>query len=265
MPTTTILSILGLEHSGTTLLVRILNNHEDAAAIGGMKNIADFAIGKRTCSCGKTHGECLFWAALAGEFSKRGRELQQVSEAIKQHDAGVIRQFFEAVAASTGKSLIVESSRQPSYLALLPGTPDFASVALHIFKHPGAQAWSAYRAGRPVLREMRHYRRRSRAILQHLSSHRAAIHVSHEDFCTAPEVHLRRVLALAGRQPGKEQLDTWGGKDMHIIGGNRMKRDNSSAVKSDDSWRQRLPLAHRLTATAIGSAPYRENLAASRA
>jgi hypothetical protein len=265
MPTpTTILSILGLEHSGTTLLVRILNNHPDAVSIGGMKNLTPFATGRRPCSCGATYGGCPVWQDVENELQKRGRQLANISEAIQTRDAATIHDFCAAAAASFRQPLLIESSRQPSYLDLLPGPPDFRATAVHIFKHPAAQASSAHRAGRSVLREMRHYRRRSHAILRRLSNHPAALHVSHEDFCADPDTHLRRILALAGLEPAPGQLATWGEKDMHIIGGNRMKKDRSSTIKTGNSWQQSLPLVPRLLARLLGAAPYRRNLAAAR-
>lgn len=266
MPTpTNILSILGLEHSGTTLLVRILNNHPEAVSIGGMKNLALFATGKRTCSCGAPYGECPVWNAVETRLKKRGRLLADMSDAIKAGDKNTIRDFLASVRDASAKYLLIESSRQPSYLDFLPGAPEFRTSAVHIFKHPAAQAGSARRAGRPVLREMRHYRRRSNAILQQLKNHPAALHISHEDFCAEPESHLRRILALVGLEPAPGQLDTWGEKELHIIGGNRMKKDRSSSVKSDTAWRQSLPLYPRLLASLIATAPYRRNLAAARA
>jgi hypothetical protein len=51
---------------------------------------------------------------------------------------------------------------------------------------------------------------------------------------------------------------------MHIIGGNRMKKDRSSTIKTGDSWQQSLPLVPRLLARLLGAAPYRRNLAAAR-
>lgn len=264
MPTpTTILSILGLEHSGTTLLVRILNNHPDAVSIGGLKNLADFATGIRQCSCGQPYGECRFWTAVGQEFDARQRRLAGFFDAITAGDTATIRDFFASVSAATRRSLVIESSRQPFYIDLLPGTPEFQSVAVHMFKHPGAQAWSAYRAGRSVLREMRHYRRRSDAILRRLTNHPAALHLSHEDFCASPEHHLRRALALTGLEPAPGQLATWGEKEMHMIGGNRMKKDRSSAIRTDDTWRQSLPVMPRLLSRLIGYAPYRRSLAAA--
>ena len=266
MPTpTTILSILGLEHSGTTLLVRILNNHPDAVRIGGMKNLSPFAAGQRPCSCGASYGKCPIWNAVEKTFQTRGRRLADLSVAIKTGNAATIHDFFASVAASFHQPLLIESSRQPSYLDLLPGAPDFRAAAVHIFKHPAAQAWSAHRAGRSVLREMRHYRRRSHAILRRLSHHPAALHISHEDFCAAPEVHLRRILALAGLEPAPRQLDTWGEKEMHIIGGNRMKKNRSSAIKTDDTWRNSLPLVPFLLASLLGTAAHRRNLLAAGA
>ena len=262
---TTILSILGLEHSGTTLLVRILNNHPDAVSIGGMKNLTPFAIGRRPCSCGATYGACPVWQDVENELRKRGRQFAHLSDAIKTGDAATIGDFFASVAASSERPLLIESSRQPSYLDLLPGAPDFRATAIHIFKHPGAQAWSAHRAGRSVLREMRHYRRRSHAILRRLSNHPAALHISYEDFCAAPDTHLHRILALVGLKPAPDQLATWGEKGMHIIGGNRMKKNRSSAIKTDDTWRQSLPAVPRLLARLLGTAPHRQNLAAARA
>jgi len=265
MPTpTTILSILGLEHSGTTLLVRILNNHPDAVSIGGMKNLTAFATGRRPCSCGASYGGCPVWQAVEHEFQSRGRQFANLSNAIKTGDAATTRDFIASVSTTSGRSLLVESSRQPSYLDLLPGAPDFRATAVHIFKHPAAQAWSAHRAGRSVLREMRHYRRRSHAILRRLAHHPAALHLSHEDFCAAPDAHLRCILALGGLEPAPGQLETWGEKDMHIIGGNRMKKNHSSAIRTDHTWRQSLPLVPRLLARLLGTAPHRQNLAAAR-
>ncbi len=261
---TAILSILGLEHSGTTLLVRILNNHPDAVSIGGMKNLTPFASGRRPCSCGAAYGDCPTWNAVEEDLRKRGRRLASLSDAIKTGDAATIGDFFAAVATSSGRPLLIESSRQPSYLDLLPGAPEFRATAVHIFKHPAAQAWSAHRAGRSVFREMRHYRRRSHAILRRLSNHPAALHLGHADFCAAPEHHLRRILALADLSPAPRQLETWGEKELHIIGGNRMKKSQSSAIRSDDSWKNSLPLVPRLLARLLGSAPYQRNLAAAR-
>lgn len=262
---TNILSILGLEHSGTTLLVRILNNHADAISIGGMKNLTPFAIGQRTCSCGAPYGRCPVWNAVEKELKTRGRQLANISQAIKTRDAATIHDLFASVAASSPEPLLIESSRQPAYLDLLPGAPYFRTTAVHIFKHPGAQAWSAHRAGRSVLREMRHYRRRSYAILRRLSHHPAALHISHEEFCAEPGLHLRRILALTGLEPAPDQLETWGETELHIIGGNRMKKDRTSAIKTNDAWRQSLPLAPRLLARLLGTASYRQNLAAARA
>jgi hypothetical protein len=265
MPTpTTILSILGLEHSGTTLLARILHNHPDAISIGGMKNLTPFATGRRPCSCGAMYGDCLFWKGLENEFRKRGRQFAHLSDAIKTADNATIHDFFASVAASTGRSLLIESSRQPSYLDFLPGAPDFNAVAVHIFKHPAAQASSAHRAGRSVLREMRHYRRRSDAILRRLSNH-PALQIPYEDFCAAPHAHLGRILALADLKPAPGQLASWGEKEMHILGGNRMTSDRSSTIRTDDAWRQSLPLVCSLLARLLGTAPYRRNLAAAHA
>lgn len=261
---TTILSVLGLEHSGTTLLVRILNNHPDAIAIGGMKNIGDFAASRRPCSCGREHGSCEPWREIDRIFGTHGHELGAVSPALEKGDAAVLRDFLLSVRKASGKNFIIESSRQPSYLDLLPGEPEFASLPLHIFKHPGAQAWSAYRAGRSVLREMRHYRRRSRGIHKCLANSKIAVHISHDAFCAAPETQLRRILDRAKMQTEPRQLETWGTNELHIIGGNRMKKETSSAIKSDESWRALLPISHRITALILGGASYRQNIAAMR-
>lgn len=261
---TTILSILGLEHSGTTLLVRILNNHPDALSIGGMKNLTPFATGRSSCSCGASYGGCSFWNEVENEFRRRGHRLEHMSDAIKAGDAATIHDFFASVVALPRGPLLIESSRQPSYLDLLPGAPDFSAAAVHIFKHPAAQAWSAQRAGRSVLREMRHYRRRSRAILRRLAHHPAALHLSHEDFCAEPGKHLQRILALAGFEPATRQLDTWGEKGMHIIGGNRMKKDRSSAIDTGADWRKSLHPVSRLLAMLVGGDSYRRNLDAAR-
>lgn len=259
----TILSILGLEHSGTTLLVRILNNHPSAVSIGGMKNVTDFANGGRSCSCGAFHDSCLFWKAVGDNFRSRNGRLANLSEAIKTGNTDYIRDFYKSVADLSDLSLIVESSRQPSYLDLLPSGPDFRVAAVHIFKRPAAQAWSAQRARRSVLREMRHYRRRSHAILRRLSSHPATLHISHEDFCADPAQNLRRILALARLEPAPHQLSTWGEKEIHMIGGNRMKKDRSSNIRPDADWQQSLRLVPRIISVILGNAPYRLNLAAS--
>lgn len=261
---TAILSILGLEHSGTTLLLRILNNHPDAIAIGGMKNLSDFAQGRRSCSCGRGYGDCSWWNQVEGRLRETGSSIGDTSAALMQRKASPIHALLTTVAGISGKALVIESSRQPGYLDLLPGEPQFSQVAVHIFKHPAAQAWSAFRAGRSVLREMRHYRRRSFAIVARLQGHQMAIHLSHEAFCETPAHYLQRILALAGTDPSPGQLDHWGEKDLHVIGGNRMKKDRSSEIKSNQSWRESLPMIHRLTAQILGRRPYGENMAAAR-
>jgi len=261
---TTIISILGLEHSGTTLLARILNNHPSVIAMGGLKNVARFVSGELTCSCGRPHGDCVFWHAVDRNLAGGGHSLESIPPALRSGDRESVHRLFLAIRITSGKSLIVESSRHPDFLDFLPGSPDFRLAAVHVFKHPAAQAWSARTGGRSVFREMKHYRRRSREILRRLRDRDAALHLSHADFCTAPAAGLRRILATAGAEPAPRQLETWGGEELHMLGGNRMQTSRSSAIRHDEAWRVKLSAWHLLMVRLLAGGPYARNLSAAR-
>ncbi|WP_417741520.1 sulfotransferase [Salipiger sp.] len=238
----TVATLLGLEHSGTTLLVRMLAAHSKAVAIGGLKNFAAFAYGNRACSCGGTPDTCVFWSSVFREIRSKGNDPHILAALLAAHRQNpesardAARILVEAISVTSGASLIVDASRDPTWSKLLRYSPSINVVPIHIFKTPMAQLASAKRKQRSLCAEIRKYHLRSRRCRAETSHSPSSITLAYDTLCSAPEASLTRIMDAVGLLLEPTQATNWGVKPLHMIGGNRMKSSTSSKVERDERW-----------------------------
>ncbi len=259
-----IIYLLGLGHSGTTLLGRLLNAHSQAMSIGGTKNIPLFVSGRKSCACGALFpAECSYWSAVDDSLEKRGLSLSGLQfgyedqENLKPEE---LHLFFESVLEASGAEVIVDTSRRRTYFAKLEQVPGLELIPVHIFKSPWAQYSSNKRKGMGLIRSLWNYNVRGRRIRTMKPKGHPIVHVHYEDLCRDPERHLARIMAAAGLAFEDEQVTAFSESETHILGGNRARSDKSSVIRLDENWRERLTVFEQSAARLLGGAVYRRNL-----
>ncbi len=264
--TVKVLYILGLGHSGTTLLTRVLGAHSRIVATGGSWNVPRFLAGRRDCACGATApGDCPFWSRVEAVLGERGLSLAEL-DLEKPHgrlDPESTRIYFEAVAEAAGAEAIVDTTRRPSHLRALARVPGLELYPVHIFKNPRRQIASAKRKGGWWLPTLWNYGMRGRRVRGLQRQWPNLVHVPYESFCRDPRGQLERMLAPAGLEVEDRQIESWGEQPIHILGGNRQRTNTSSEIRLDESWKERLTPFERNLVRVWGDGTWRRNLAAS--
>ena len=235
--------IAGCIHSGSTLLNRVLGAHSRVMSVGSLKKLPRMLAGSAGCPCGASSlQDCAFWSRVDAELRAEGRSLDDIDIRTARRD-----QFEEdnlallgAVARASGAEVIVDSSRKASRLRWLRRIPGLEVIPVHLYKRPRNQASSLKRKGQSAPRAMLEYWGRNLSLLLATGGDSATVHLSYEHFCLHPEQELRRLLAAFGLEYEPSILEKWGAHELHTLGGNRMKKDRSSRIVLDESWRERL-------------------------
>lgn len=235
--------ILGLGHSGTTLLSRMLGTHAQIVATGGSKNVPLFVRGEKDCSCGATHpGDCDFWTRVDDALAGRGTALSQLQFRYgnARPDPDSLRNFYSAVSETAGASAVIDTSRRVSYLKALQSVAGIEFIPVHIFKDPRAQCASAKRKGDSVWSGIWNYNLRSWRIRSLYPLNPNMIHIPYEALCADPESQIQRILDCIGLTFEPRQVTDFSQTESHVLGGNRQFRKKSVDIRLDESWRQRL-------------------------
>lgn len=262
-----IIYLLGLGHSGTTLLGRLLNAHSQVIATGGTKNIPLFVEGKKSCTCGaEKPSDCVFWSRVDMALARQDlslRELRFGYEHQNNLDTGHLERYFESVLEAAQASAIVDTSRRRGYFSELERVPGVELVPVHIFKDPRAQFSSNKRKGMSLPRSLWNYNLRSRRVRGMQPKSQPVLHVSYEALCRNPQQQLTRIMNAAGLEFEQDQVSAYGSKETHILGGNRQRTNKASNISLDETWRKRLtPLQQRL-ALSLGGKALQKNLLAA--
>ena len=165
-----VLYLLGIHHSGTTLLSNLLGQLEGFTSAGELRSVWRKSVlpGAR-CGCGLPFAECPVWIpilrsvlgegrereTLAREMTRCQREAlsefhtwQRVPSLLRQRGkppregtplaryAGELARMYRAIAAETGAAVIVDSSKEPTDAALLMMMPDIDVTFAHIVRDP---------------------------------------------------------------------------------------------------------------------------------
>ncbi|TVP52316.1 MAG: sulfotransferase [Halomonadaceae bacterium] len=262
-----IIYLLGLGHSGTTLLGRLLGAHSQVIATGGTKNIPLFVKGRKTCACGATAPtECQLWSAVEERLKTRDLSLSDLqfgydNQNNLNHDA--LKRYFESVLEASGAQAIVDTSRRRSYFAELEKVPGVELIPVHLFKDPRAQFSSAKRKNGNLFASVWSYNLRGRRVRGMQPAGRPVLHLSYESLCRDPMGQIARIMEAAGLPFEPDQVTHYGASELHIIGGNRQRHDTSSAIRLDESWRRRLTPMEQKLAIWLGGRSYRKNLTLS--
>jgi len=264
--TVKVIYILGLGHSGTTLLSRILGTHSQIVATGGSKNVPLFVNGEKDCSCGATHPRnCSFWSAVDQELGKRGTTLDklQFRYGDSRPDPDSVRNFYSAVMDAGNAKAVIDTSRRVSYYKALQQVEGIEFIPVHIFKDPRAQCASSKRKGASAWSGIWNYNVRSRRIRALDATRQDMIHLSYEALCLDPKTQIERILEKVGVDFEPRQLTEFAAGESHVLGGNKQLRKKNVRITLDQSWRDRLNAFEKKAIRLLNQKTWQHNMQAS--
>ncbi|HNQ06142.1 MAG TPA: sulfotransferase [Tetrasphaera sp.] len=180
-----VLYVGGTGRSGSTVVANALGALDDAVSVGEVRYLWERGITEnRLCGCGQRFANCPFWQQVldtaygtdvpnAHEVHRRLTEVTQLrtlpgflrspAEASQAPAdlADVLRPLYAAIATVSGASLVVDSSKLPTYAGVLAGVDGLTLDVVHLVRDPRAAAFSWKRTkeqpdrGRPGLMEQR--------------------------------------------------------------------------------------------------------------
>jgi hypothetical protein len=171
-----VLYVLGIYHSGTTLLSNLAGQLDGFFSAGELRSVwRKAALPGARCGCGERLASCPVWqpilASVLGEGEERTALARQVWQdqrrALPEHHTwrrvpGMLRGrasglpagtplaryatalagMYRAIAEHTGADVIIDSSKEPTDAALLLRMPGIQPAFAHIVRDPRGMAYS---------------------------------------------------------------------------------------------------------------------------
>jgi hypothetical protein len=292
-----ILYIAGAGRSGTTLLAMLLGELPACVSVGEMRHMWKRGVlENQLCACGQAFADCPFWTAVgdrafggwdAGEAARQVELLRRVDRlrhfprvaarglsarfrAEAAEYAGRQRRVYEAVADVSGRRVIVESSKGPTYAVILRAAGMDVHV-IHLVRDSRAVAYSWTR--KRVMPEIRdgsaHMATFSpaQASLTWLTSNLAidsmrGLGVSptvirYEALVADPPGEIGRALASRMPEAVAGGLDRLTGPSVevgtqHTVAGNPVRfHSGRVTLVADEEWRARMPVRDKRLVAAI--------------
>lgn len=269
-----VLYLAGTGRSGSTLVAQYLEHHTDGVHVGELRYLWERGVAENhLCECGRPFDRCEFWTeviatAYGSDLQRCSDELRRLSPTvdrirrIPQALTGLGRDYrehvrrygelvlplYDAVAAVTGAELVIDSSKDPSYLYLLSALDSIDLEPLHLVRDPRAVAYSWTRSRlRPEIHWKEQYMRTLRprraaliwleyntVIEVFMARHRSASRLRYEDFTADPDAAIRAVCRSAGvaMTAGRASAGTG-----HSLSGNPMRFERGPlVVRADTEW-----------------------------
>lgn len=277
--------IAGHDRSGSTLLDRLVGQMEGFTSAGELRHIWARGLAEnQACGCGAPFHDCPFWTEVVrGAFGPLDRArihylmhlargvasartvprlafpvLRSPSYSTRFREfTNIVRPLYQSIQGVTGGSVIVDSSKSPSYGLLLSQVPGLDVHVVHLVRDSRAVAYSQQR---PKLKPEIHWEERRMQVkppirtavtwvltnaLLHLLERRGRYsRVRYEDFVRDPRATLARISADAGQSRGDfpfvEGERAWLGQ-AHTVSGNPIRfQQGWTRMAPDSEWEHRL-------------------------
>lgn len=302
----TVLYIYGFGRSGSTVLARALGQVKEICNVGELRWVWEQGfVGNHLCGCGTPFKECEFWSAVAqdayGGFDRldldqvgrltevypwnrsrpMGQRLRYVGQqAITRKSPGYVAQLpehaqllsnlYSAIRKVSGKRIILDSSKDPSYLHMLSALPDIDLHIVHIVRDSRAVAfsWLKEKVQPEIQDRVVHMPRIGSAgsallwmlyngpyinrIKQRQPSY---LFLRYDDFVADPRGSVARIVDLVHEEATGSQIVDNRIVDLtadHTVSGNPMRFDQGTIeLRLDEEWRTRMKPMDKKTVTAM--------------
>jgi Sulfotransferase family len=285
----------GYGRSGSTLLDRVLGSIDGFVSAGELRHVwREGYLENRLCGCGEPFLSCPFWARVtARAFGDAGAldvervlalkervdrywRIPQIVTGVARRElrdglrwyAACLRSLYEAIAAESGASVIVDSSKDVSHGYVLDSIePPLDLRILHLVRDSRAVAYSWQRtrfnpgSGRDMERfsvtraSFEWVAINAVTALQRRVGPAKYARLRYEDFVGDPRRTLARILAFLDERGRDVPVDEQGRIELtpsHTAAGNPMRfTSGSMMIRSDDEWRAQMPSTSRRVVTAL--------------
>lgn len=276
----------GQGRSGSTLIERALGELPGVVGVGETVHLWERGLhGDELCGCGEPFSRCPFWRSV-GERAFGGWDTLAGSAMLdlrvdrnrylplllrpgvlpsfqRRHlrQVDLLARLYRAIAAESGSSTIIDSSKHASYALLLSAVQGIDLRILHVVRDSRAvaHAWTKSVA-RPEAGgvPMPVYPPTKAAalwdlenlVIEQLARRHRYLRVRYEDFTEAPKDVLLAAAELAGVDaagaPNFLDGDTLHVHASHTVAGNPMRFTSGDiTIRADDSWQSEMPARRR--------------------
>ncbi len=267
---------MGSGRSGSTLLGIILGNHPDVFNSGEINNVKGFTENRFSCSCGQEIDSCTYWPRVIKKWGMLNTGEKPDQTMNKTHKIENFKSpmawlriltsyfikssyfqdyinsqynFYRAIGEESGKSIIVDISKNPLRAYVLNKHPKIDVKIIHLVRDGRGVAWSRNKYVNPnvVQKSIRRTAFFWSIVNKQGDFVRRKVKNSclilYENLVKNPEVTLREIAdaveieadpLIDGLQSNLAQEET------HIMAGNKLRREKSIKLKLDEEWRQKL-------------------------
>jgi hypothetical protein len=280
--------VAGWGGSGTTIIDNVLGQVEGWHSTGELHALwPGLRDGRYRCGCGTWIGNCAFWSSVVESgFGRAGRIDPNPDTMVGWQDRaarmrrfpGVMRsvrranpspevaayadasyRLYSAIAAVSGARVVVDSSKVPSYAALLRLMPDIEPYVVHLVRDPRAVAHSWRRRGsRNAIDSTGHWMLWNLAVnaVRRTFDPARSIVVRYEDFASRPSAVIADIVRMVGERDGVPLpfLDEHTARlaPNHTVSGNKSRfRIGDVRVELDRAWEEESPAISRATSTLV--------------
>lgn len=250
-PRFSVVFVLGVAHSGSTLLGRMLDMHPDVLCVGELLRFEEaLAREGEKCSCGELLGACSFWTRW------RSRLPEKVQRDYTKLDFALLDQM----RAAENRKLLVDLSKTRGYRLTKRWREPRVGYIL-IIRDPRGVFRSHLARGGDLEPRLKVHKKWIGRLTDFAGDHKDRCLVLHyEDLVTSPEAQVRAICEFLGLTYVPELL-TPSAKIHHFLSSNRSAYLKSNdRFQLDERWRRELPPEHiaRISDYLKGVRVYRE-------
>ena len=289
-----LLAVVGTTRSGSTLLDMLLGDHPAVFSGGELRTIWEQGyLRGQLCSCGEPIQRCEFWSeVMAKAFGSAGHPdpaPHQVAEwqrtTLRQrHTRRIARsvatdpnlaenpklrdyrqtllQLYQAIAAVSGRTWIVDSSKLGSDVALVGPVPALHTRVIHLTRDPrgvvhswsrgpatSVSPWSVKASQGTGQSTLGWLRLNASAEIALRSFDRGRVsRLRYEDFAADPFVELSRLSTELGVPVNENRIadESVTLALNHLVGGNSVRFRREVTIRPDDQWVSAMPRSTKL-------------------
>jgi hypothetical protein len=232
--------IAGSGHSGSTLIDLLLGSQPRIASFGELKKLDDVVSGKASngsCTCGAAIADCQIWGPVLTAIAERGFRTHSVDPKY-QDFLEMNATLLEALSKVSSRNILVDSSKSLNRLRglLKLDRTKFETRILHVVRDGRAVGYSNARKGRDLKEFVAKWAETNRAISKVVTRDVPYLLVRYEDLVIAPSDTVRQMAAFLGASLDRTVSLDWAARTKHNVGGNRMRRKDTSAIRYDNEY-----------------------------
>jgi Sulfotransferase family len=237
--------IIGLSHSGSTLLSFLLNAHPEVVSVGEVSRLGDLIPGRWTekhdrCSCRRSFYQCCFWNRTLAGLAARGHGLgpgDPFGDRIEEKLPALVAATLDV----SGARVFVDASKLPSQAERLLEIASLDVRFVNLVRDARGVLYSWRKrllnaTAENLVRQWLRQERLRQSVVQRLPEERVYT-LQYEELCRAPVQRMSELFAFLEVDPAPDVTSGFkSARPNHIIG-NPMRLTDDETIRLDQEWR----------------------------